>query len=77
MNDRCLYNATLHEFIHAYASSVYTSIRSAYHGGAYDTTDEAWLGEIDILQRVLLPWKKEDAHIIFEYDLKSIGIEEI
>lgn len=31
------------------------------------------MGEIDILQRVLRPWKMENAQIIFEYDIPRLG----
>lgn len=31
------------------------------------------MGEIDIMQQVLQPWKDEDAQIIFEYDIPRLG----
>jgi hypothetical protein len=31
-----------------------------YHGDALTTTRETWLGEIDILQGVLIPWKESE-----------------
>ncbi|MDE6227504.1 MAG: DUF2075 domain-containing protein, partial [Muribaculaceae bacterium] len=34
---------------------------------------EAWSGEIKLLQNVLLPWKEEEAEIIFEYDIPRLG----
>lgn len=48
-------------------------IHDAYHGQALTTTDEAWLGEIRLLQGVLLEWKDEEAEIIFEYDIPRLG----
>ena len=37
------------------------------------TTDEAWFGEIQLLQNVLLPWENEEAEIIFEYNIPRLG----
>ena len=37
------------------------------------TTIEAWLGEIDILKQVLIPWKEEKAQVIFEYEIPRLG----
>ena len=37
------------------------------------STDEAWLGEIQLLQQALSPWKNEEAEIIFEYDIPRLG----
>ena len=31
------------------------------------------MGEISILQQALLPWKEEDAQIVFEYDIPRLG----
>ena len=73
MSNRCLYHSSFHKFLHEDPSSIYSSIRKQYHGGSYDTTDDAWDGEIEILQRVLLPWENENAHIIFEYDIPRLG----
>lgn len=73
MSNRCLYYSTFSEFLQTDAPSIYYAIRTKYHGGAYDTTDEAWEEEIEVLQHVLLPWKDENAHIIFEYDIPRLG----
>jgi len=48
-------------------------IHDAFHGRALTTTDEAWLGEINLLQEALLPWKDEQTEIIFEYDIPRLG----
>lgn len=73
MSNRCLYHATFRDFIAAEPMKVLGLLHSAFHGEALTTTDEAWEGEIEILQRVILPWKDEDAHIIFEYDIPRLG----
>ena len=71
--NRCLYKSDFKSFIEADPYSVLGRIHDAFHGQALTTTDEAWLGEIRLLQEVLLPWKEEDAEIIFEYDIPRLG----
>ena len=73
MPNRCLYIATVKEFLEQERLSVLGTLHNNYHGDALTTTDEAWMGEIDILQRVLRPWKMENAQIIFEYDIPRLG----
>ena len=70
--NRCLYNSDFKSFIEADPYSVLGRIHDAFHGQALTTTDEAWLGEIQLLQDVILPWK-EEAEIIFEYDIPRLG----
>ena len=71
--NRCLYKSDFKSFIEADPYSVLGRIHDAFHGQALTTTDEAWLGEIKLLQNILLPWKEEDAEIIFEYDIPRLG----
>ena len=71
--NRCLYKSDFKSFIEAKPYSVLGRIHDAFHGQALTTTDEAWLGEIKLLQNVLLPWKEEEAEIIFEYDIPRLG----
>ena len=71
--NRCLYKSDFQSFIEADPYSVLGRIHDAFHGQALTTTDEAWLGEIKLLQKVLLPWKEEEAEIIFEYDIPRLG----
>ena len=71
--NRCLYKSDFKSFIEADPYSVLGRIHDAFHGQALTTTDEAWLGEINLLQNVLLPWKEEEAEIIFEYDIPRLG----
>lgn len=73
MTNRCLYKSDFKSFIDADPYSVLGRIHDAFHGQALTTTDEAWLKEIQILQKVVLPWKEEDADIIFEYDIPRLG----
>ena len=71
--NRCLYKSDFKSFIEADPYSVLGRIHDAFHGQTLTTTDEAWLGEIQLLQNVLLPWKEEEAEIIFEYDIPRLG----
>ena len=73
MPNRCLYFESFCEFVNKDKLSVLGALHSNYHGGALTTTDEAWMGEIDILQQVLQPWKEENAQIIFEYEIPRMG----
>lgn len=71
--NRCLYKSDFKSFIETDPYSVLGRIHDAFHGQTLTTTDEAWLGEILLLQEVLLPWKEEEADIIFEYDIPRLG----
>ncbi|MGN1242471.1 MAG: DNA/RNA helicase domain-containing protein [Alloprevotella sp.] len=49
------------------------SLHDNYNGEALTTTNEAWKGEIELLQNVLAPWADEAGEIIFEYDIPRLG----
>lgn len=72
-SNRCLYRADFNSFIESDPYSILGCIHDAFHGMTLTTTDEAWIGEIDLLQKVLLPWKNEEAEVIFEYDIPRLG----
>lgn len=73
MPNRCLYIAPIGQFLCEDRFAVLGHLHSNYHGDALTTTDEAWLGEIDILQQTLQPWGGEDAQVIFEYEIPRLG----
>ena len=73
MPNRCLYISTIKEFLEQERLAILGALHNNYHGDALTTTDEAWMGEIDILQRVLVPWKEESAQVIFEYEIPRLG----
>ena len=73
MANRCLYIATIKEFLEQERLAVLGALLDNYHGDALTTTRDAWMGEIDILQKVLVPWKEEDAQVIFEYEIPRMG----
>lgn len=71
--NRSLYTSDFKSFIEADPYYILGRIHDAFHGQASTITDEAWLGEINLLQGVLLPWKDEENDIIFEYDIPRLG----
>lgn len=73
MANRCLYVASFKEFLEKDHFEILGILHSKYHGEALTTTDDAWMGEIDIMQQVLVPWKEENAQIIFEYEIPRLG----
>ena len=70
---RCLYRAKLSQFLDTNATEVFGHIVKSFHGIDKTTTNEAWTGEIEILQNVLLPWRDDDAYVFFEYDIPRLG----
>ena len=70
---RCLYRAKLSQFLDTNATEVFGHIVKSFHGIDQTTTNEAWTGEIEILQNVLLPWRNDDAYVFFEYDIPRLG----
>ncbi len=73
MPNRCLYTDSFCNFIDADPSAILGTLHENYHGETLTSTNEAWKGEINILQKVLLPWKDENAQIVFEYDIPRLG----
>ena len=73
MNNRCLYTAAFREFLNKEPLAVLGALHNNYHGDALTTTDEAWMGEIEVMQQVLEPWKEEQGQIVFEYDIPRLG----
>lgn len=70
---RCLYQSDIASFLSADPDAIFGVLCDRYHGDALTTTREAWKGEIEILQTVLLPWKESGGQIIFEYDIPRLG----
>jgi hypothetical protein len=73
MSNRCLYNASFNEFLQQDPLTVLGTLHNNYHGDALTTTDEAWMGEIMLMQKVLKPWEDENGQIVFEYDIPRLG----
>lgn len=70
---RFLYSNSFRDFIETPYSSILGDLHDNYHGETLTTTTEAWKSEILLLQEVLVPWKDENARIIFEYDIPRLG----
>ena len=70
---RCLYHASIHEFLQQSPEALLGTFVNNYHGVAMTTTNEAWANEIHIMQEVLQPWMDEDGQVIFEYDIPRLG----
>ena len=70
---RCLYESDIASFLGKDEDSIFGAIDKNYHGDALTTTREAWIGEIEILQKALLDWKNSDGRIVFEYDIPRLG----
>ena len=70
---RCLYHSSFRTFLDTAPRSILGEIGINYHGDILTTTNEAWAGEIAVMQEVLQPWKDEPGHIIFEYDIPRLG----
>lgn len=73
MPNRCLYNASFKKFLSSDKMEVLGILHDNFHGEALSTTNEAWKGEIELLQDVLRPWADEAGEIVFEYDIPRLG----
>lgn len=73
MPNRCLYVSTFADFLSQEPLAVLGALHNNYHGDALTTTDEAWMGEITLMQHVVEPWKGEAGQIVFEYDIPRLG----
>ena len=72
-SSRCLYNSSFRTFLGTDPRSILGGLGINYHGDILTTTNEAWAGEIAVMQEVLQPWKNEPGQIIFEYDIPRLG----
>lgn len=72
-SNRYLYKSDIKSFLKSDPLYILGILHNSYHGTALTTTDEAWFEEIQILQNTLIPWEKENAEIIFEYDIPRMG----
>lgn len=72
-SSRCLFDSNLKTFLEKEQKTIFGELCDKYHGDALTTTREAWLKEIEILQKVLIPWKESDGRIVFEYDIPRLG----
>ena len=57
---RCLFKAKISDLLSMNSDEVVGLIINSFHGIVLTSTTEAWMSEIEIMQRVLLPWKDDD-----------------
>lgn len=72
-NPRCLYENSIESFLGEDQNAILGLLCERFHGIALTTTIDAWTGEIAILKEALIPWRKEEGKIIFEYDIPRLG----
>lgn len=72
-SNRCLYNKSFNEFFSEPDSSILGNLADNYHGDLSSTQIDAWKEEVSILKNCLSFYKKENGHIIFEYDIPRLG----
>ena len=70
---RCLYESSIGDFLNKEKETVLGILCDNYHGDALTTTREAWMGEIEVLQKTLVSCAKLNGRIIFEYDIPRLG----
>lgn len=70
---RSLYNSTFKSFVEKDPRSILGELDFNYHGEILTTTNEAWAGEISVMQSVIAPWSNEPGQIIFEYNIPRLG----
>lgn len=70
---RCLYQKSFCAFLEEDTESIFGTLNSRYHGVVLTTARDAWMGEIGILKKALIPFTNTDGRIIFEYDIPRLG----
>ena len=70
---RCLFDSDIKEFLNKDKEAIFGILCDRYHGDALTTTRMAWMGEIEILQKILSSWSESNGRIVFEYDIPRLG----
>ncbi len=70
---RCQYHSTIRKFLQSPQSAVLDELLENYSGNFQDQMLGAWRAEIQIMRDVLTPWKDEEGHVIFEYNIPRLG----
>lgn len=73
MINRFFYRSTLTYFIKDSFDVIFGKISLNDEGDSVAEQKYAWSEEIEIMQRVLQPWKDENGEIIFEYSIPRLG----
>ncbi len=72
-SNRCLYNASFKDFLSNDTNTIFGIMNSSYRGELLDTTRDSWIGEIEILKKLLVKYETTDGKIIFEYNIPRLG----
>ena len=67
MSNRCLYNAPFREFLKQESLTVLGALHNNYHGDTLTTTDEAWMSEITLMQKVLNMTSHDLGSVLMSY----------
>ena len=73
MINRYLYKSSLTNFIADSVDTIFGKISRSDEGDSVKEQKYAWSEEIEIMQRVLLPWEGENGEVIFEYSIPRLG----
>ncbi len=71
--NRCLFDSDIRDFLNKDKEAIFGILCDRYHGDALTTTRMAWMGEIEILQKILASWAESNGRIVFEYDIPRLG----
>ena len=70
---RYLYKSSIAEFVESDPFSILGCLHGGFHGQMPTSSNEAWMGEIDIMQEVMKNYSQEKGEIIFEYNIPRLG----
>ena len=73
MTNRYFYKAPFRKFVDSSEETIFGHISINDEGDSVSEQKYAWSEEIKVLKQVLLPWKYENAEIIFEYSIPRLG----
>lgn len=73
MINRFFYKASIADFTRDSLDDIFGKIARNDEGDSVAEQKFAWAEEIEIMKRVLQPWKDENGEIIFEYSIPRLG----
>lgn len=73
MINRYFYKSSLSDFVVDSIETIFGKISRNDEGDTVKEQKYAWSEEIEIMQKVLLPWQGENGDIIFEYSIPRLG----
>ena len=72
-SNRCLFDCDFNSFVSYNSEYILGVLCNNYHGDTLTTTREAWIKEIEIMQKVISNINEVNGRIIFEYDIPRLG----